>query len=339
MNDPEFLALLVHRGHIDAARAREVVAQLRRGRDLDTLLVEAGLAAEHVARLRRTRGGELPELPGYRIEARVGVGGTADVFRARSTQGGDVVALKVLHADAAAHDATRKGFIAEARLLQKLEHPALIACYGVARSGTTYFSKLEYVPGRTLLEVLDERGTGLTEDEALSVIVEAARALAYLGTQGVVHRDVKPGNLMVDERDGRIVLIDLGFATTGGGAAPSNDKAIGTVAYLSPEAAAGGAAADVRSDIYSLGLSLFHLVVGKLPFAEGDDRDVLRQKVMDSLNSPELLRRRISPHLQYFIEKMVAHDAADRYQSFDELIQDVEAQIAGRRALEIFRRR
>jgi serine/threonine protein kinase len=138
------------------------------------------------------------------------------------------------------------------------------------------------------------------------------------------------------DRSGRVVLIDLGFAApeaTRGAA----DRTVGTVAYLSPEQASGGAAADIRSDIYSLGISLFHIVVGRLPFEGSDDREVLRKQVMESLSSPELKGRAISPHMHYFIEKMVAKDAAARYQSWGELVQDVRAQLAGRDDLDFDR--
>ena len=114
---------------------------------------------------------------------------------------------------------------------------------------------------------------------------------------------------------------------------PENSS-VGTVAYLSPEQARGGAAADCRSDIYSLGLSLFHVVVGRLPFESSDDRELLRMQIMESLSSPELKGRGISPHLHYFIEKMVAKDAEDRYQGWSELIADIQAQLSGRDALD-----
>ena len=112
---------------------------------------------------------------------------------------------------------------------------------------------------------------------------------------------------------------------------------MGTVAYLSPEQARGGASADIRSDIYSLGISLFHIVVGRLPFQGSDDRETLRKQVMESLSSPELKSRGISAHTHYFIEKMVAKDVGARYQSWNELIADIRAQIAGRNDLDFER--
>jgi serine/threonine-protein kinase len=134
--------------------------------------------------------------------------------------------------------------------------------------------------------------------------------------------------------DGHLKLIDLGFAARPDEAPSSDDSTVGTVQYLSPEQAQGGAAADPRSDIYSLGATLFHLVVGRLPFESSDDREVLRMQVMQSLSSPELKSRGLSHHLHYFIEKMMAKDPTERYQSWQELIDDVRAQIEGRDSLD-----
>jgi serine/threonine-protein kinase len=334
--DVPFLALLVHRGHLPRERAEELLPELKRGAGLDRLLVDRlGWEPDKVARLRRTRAGEVPEIPGYEIVGRLGVGGTADVFRARDKKTGNVIALKILKGKCAAQKATLAAFVSEARLLQKLEHPGLVKGLGVARYGDTYFSKLECIEGSTLLEMLDA-GQPFSEDAALRAILAAAEVLAYLASQNVIHRDVKPGNLMLDH-GGSIKLIDLGFAGRPDEAAKGADTAVGTAAYLSPEQARGGAAADLRSDVYSLGVTLFHLVVGRLPFESSDDAEVLRMQVMQSLSSPELKSRGLSPHLHYFVEKMMAKDAELRYQSWDELLADIRAQIEGREKLDFER--
>ncbi len=333
MHDVEFLALLVHRGHLDRAAAESLMPRLKAGEELDDLLVSMlGWDEALVEKLRRTRGGEIPEIPGFDVIAKAGTGGTADVFKVRERRTQRLMALKVLKPESTRHTPTRKAFIAEGRLLERLRHPNLVRCFGIARSGNTFFSKLEYVEGNTVLELLDE-GNDFPEEEALRVTLETAEVLQYLGENDVVHRDVKPGNIMLD-KDGRVVLIDLGFAAEGQGE-PANpeDSASGTVAYLSPEQARGGASADCRSDIYSLGISLFHLVVGRLPFESSDDREVLRMQIMESLSSPELKGRGISPHLHYFIEKMVAKEASHRYQDFAELIEDIRTNLAGREGI------
>jgi len=331
--DTEFLALLVHRGVVLKEVAEALFPALQEGGSLDELLEHhTGLAPEVIAKLRRTRGGETPEIPGYQILGKAGTGGTADVFRAREKKTARVFALKVLNRDSTRHTPTRKAFIEEARLLQRLRHPGLVAGHGVAKSGTTFFSRLEFIEGRTLLELLDD-GHQFDETAALRVVLEVAEVLAYLASEGVIHRDVKPGNIMLAQ-DGRMKLIDLGFAGRPDERPAAEDSAVGTAEYLSPEQALGGAAADMRSDIYSLGVTLFHLVVGRLPFESSDDREVLRMQVMESLSSPELKSRGLSHHLHYFIEKMMAKDLEARYQSWPELIDDVRGQIEGRASLD-----
>jgi serine/threonine-protein kinase len=334
--DTQFLALLVHRGHLAREEAEQLIPALQRGEELDGLLVDRmGWSEEHIAKLRRTRAGEVPEIPGYEILGALGSGGTSDVFRAREKKTGRIQALKVLNAKSTRNEATRSAFVREARLLSELDHPGLIKGFGVAKSGTTYFSRLECVEGSTLLELLD-RGQTFSEAVVLRVILSVAEVLAYLAEKAVIHRDVKPGNIMLDD-NGRVKLIDLGFAAHTDAAAPKEGSTVGTVAYLSPEQARGGAQADMRSDIYSLGVTLFHLAVGRLPFESSQDAEVLRMQVMQSLSSPELKSRGFSPHLQYFVQKMMAKEAEVRYQSWSELIADVRAQLEGRDSLDFAR--
>jgi serine/threonine-protein kinase len=306
--------------------------RLRAGEKLDQLLVDV-LAWEpkHVARLRRTRAGEEPEIPGYEILGRVGVGGTADVFRAREKRTGRILALKVLNPRSTREPATLKAFVTEARLLQQLEHPGLVKSHGIAKSGDTYFTRFEMIEGRTLLEHLED-GHTFDESVALRVILEVAEVLSYMAGQDLVHRDIKPGNIMLTQ-NGSVKLIDLGFCAATNAVNPS-DSAVGTVQYLSPEQAEGGACADLRSDVYSLGVTLFQLTVGRLPFEGEGDEDTLRKAVMESLSSPELKGRGLSPHLHYFIEKMMAKEADVRYQSWEELLTDIRGQLEGRESLD-----
>ncbi len=335
MEDLQLLALLVHRGHLTRPEAERVLPALKAGGELDTLLLELpGWDDEKVARMRRTRAGEIPEIPGFRIKQKLGTGGTAEVFLAQEKKGGAQLALKILKPAAVAHAPTRKAFIAEARLLERLDHEGLVGCSGIAKSGQTYFSKLQHLEGKTVLEHLDA-DRRFEEREALQVVLDVAKVLSYLLAEGIVHRDVKPGNMiLVEEKDAeRTVLIDLGFAAEETDTAAQSETADGTtqgtVAYLSPEQARGAGGPDLRSDIYSLGVSLFHIAIGHLPFEASDDRELLRMQVMEHLSAPELKGRGFSQHLHYFIEKMMAKEAQDRYQSWEELIRDVEDQLRG----------
>jgi len=134
MRDLEFLALLVHRGHVPRERAQALAKGVEGGEALDALLLrELGWTPAQLEKLRRTRAGEIPELPGYEILARLGTGGTSNVFKAREAATQRVLALKVLKPEAVRNEATRKSFIAEARMLERLNHPSLVRCYGVAR--------------------------------------------------------------------------------------------------------------------------------------------------------------------------------------------------------------
>ncbi len=334
-DDLKFLALLVHRGHLDRKQAEPLLPALKGGAELDRLLVDlVGWTAKKVGMLRRTRAGEEPAIRGFDFLGRLGVGGTADVFRVRDKATGRTIALKILNPRCTRDPVQLKGFVTEARLLEQLEHAGLVAGYGVAKAGETYFAKMELIEGKTLLELMDE-GHVFEEQVSLRILLEVAGVLTYLDTQNLVHRDVKPGNIMLSG-GGDVKLIDLGFCAMKD-ARNLADSAVGTVQYLSPEQAAGGASADLRSDIYSLGVTLFHLVVGRLPFEGSDDREVLYKQVMESLSSPELKSRGLSPHVHYFIEKMMAKDADVRYQSWDELIQDIEEQLEGRESLDFTR--
>ncbi len=336
--DLEFLVLLVHNGQLEKSQAEGLVPRLQGGEPLDDLLIdELGLSEEWVDKMRRTRAGEIPEIPGYEMIGKVGTGGTADVFQVRDKKTNRSLALKVLNPECTQNEATRKAFIKEARLLEGLEHSGLVAGFGVARSGTTYFSRMELIDGSTLLEILD-RGQALDEKAALRIVLEVAEVLRYLHEQGVIHRDVKPGNIMLST-SGQVKLIDLGFAAGEDTNSGPSDTAVGTVAYLSPEQARGGAEADLRSDIYSLGITLFQLVVGRLPFESSDDREILRMQIMESLSSPELKGRNFTPHLNYFISKMMAKNKEERYQSWQELVGDISGKLEGFATLDYGRER
>lgn len=325
--DARFLALLVHRGYLTRDDAEPLLQPLKQGEPLDGLLAaQLGWETERIQMLRRTRAGEHPEIPGLEVLGLLGSGGTADVFRVQERKGGRVIAMKVLNRRCTENKVQLASFVKEARLLEKLDHPGLVRGYGVNRSGETYLCRQELVEGRTLLEILDE-GTAFSEAQALKIILSVAEVLEYMASKDLVHRDVKPGNIMLTA-GGDVKLIDLGFCAASEDRNPE-DSAVGTVAYLDPNQAEGGGCADIRSDIYSLGVTLFQLVVGRLPFEGDGDEDTLRLAVMNNLKSPELKSKAFSPHLHYIIEKMMAKDADVRFQSWPKFLSEVRGQLKG----------
>ncbi len=351
--DFEFLALLVHRDLLAKDAATAVIQASDSGSgSVDECLVSLGLfSSDRVHDLRRTRAGEIPDVPGHEVLEMLGSGGTSHVFKAREKTTGREVALKILKPELAADPEMRERFIAEGKLLMALDDPAIVKGYRIAhftpRGGgdPVYLLSMELVDGKTLLEHLSARQT-FDEDKALSIVVAVARALETMRAKGIVHRDIKPGNLMIDPRGG-VKIIDLGFAQSGvarnasnGSGSPSaSETTVGTVHYLSPEQARGESDLDVRSDIYSLGVTLFHLTVGELPFQGAAPSEVIRKHVLEGLSSPALKGRRISPHLHYFIEKMMAKEREIRYASPKELIHDIERTIAGKKSVEFRGRR
>jgi len=180
------------------------------------------------------------------------------------------------------------------------------------------------VRGETLEDQL-LRGDRFDEVDALRIVHAVASALAYLKNEGFVHRDLKPGNLMRDGQ-GAVRLIDLGFAVQVGNATES-DVTVGTVEYIAPEQARGESGLDSRADIYSLGATLYHLVVGEPPFAGEDNQEVLLKQVMAELSSEKIKALDLSPQLHYFIEKMMAKDREIRYQEPAEVVADLEEKL------------
>ena len=348
--DLKLLAQLVHRGALDRATAEALLreAQATRRKPLDVAVAKGCFTRERLEFLRRVEGEDVPELPGLEMVGIAGRGGTAVVLRARERKSGRDVAVKVLRRELEGDAKARAAFLREAKLLISLRHENVVAGEKVGTVGGRLLFLQEFVDGRSLLDLIKE-GKAFGEDAALYSVLQVARALRYLAANGVVHRDVKPANVLITARN-EIKLIDLGFASSMGEAPPADGGAggapegadeaapaattVGTVAYISPEQARGQSDLDVRSDIYSLGATLYQLVVGELPFSGQDNQEVLAAQILASLSSEVLKSRRISPHMHYFIEKMMAKEREVRYQTPDELIADIEEQIRGKKSAE-----
>ena len=327
--DPRFFALLVHEGLVSPATAREAMAT---DDPLQHLLDTGAVTETQWREWVATEAGRRPKLSRYELLEELGQGGTARVFRATDLTTDEVVALKVLLPSLCKDTTAVEKFIRESKLLIDLDCEHIVKGYRVAREGDVFFCAMELIEGRALQDDLDEEHP-VDELLALKVVVQVATALSYLHGRDLVHRDIKPGNIMVvGETEGepqRAVLIDLGFAVEGAsgrrGEQAAADTTAGTVHYISPEQARGQQDLDVRADIYSLGATLYHLVTGSLPFGEGSSEEVMARQVLDSLSGERIRALRLSPQTHFFIEKMMAKEKEIRFQDPEHLCREVQA--------------
>jgi len=268
-------------------------------------------------------------LPGLSLKSFLGQGGMSKVYGGTDTNTGRNVAVKVLLPALRRKEESLEEFRAESELLVSLEHENIVKGYYLFEHDGLVYLVMEVVEGRSVQGHLDAGGR-FEEDAALYLILQTARALTHLHERGFVHRDVKPGNILIDDAN-TVKLCDLGLAIEAGSGAA--DVTAGTAQYIAPEQARAEEGLDVRSDIYALGVTLYQLVIGKLPFEGETNHETMAKRLLDELRSPELKAVAVSPHLHYFVQKMMALDREVRYQDPAELIRDIEEQIAGKKTL------
>ena len=264
-----------------------------------------------------------PEIPGYRIEDVIGRGSTGVVYRAVQLAVDRPVALKVLHAELAGRLRAVRRLQREARTTARLAHPNIVSAIDMGQVGPLWWYAMELVDGPSLAERLREGGR-LSEREALRLFIPLCEALVHVHVQGVVHRDIKPGNILIDQ-SGRARLVDLGLAfAEDDPSLTRHGGTLGTPHYVSPEQARDPQSADVRSDIWSLGASLFHAVCGRPPFAGESVAEILSGVLYAPVPDPGELAPRLSRNLQLVLRKCLSRDPARRYQSPRELLEDLE---------------
>jgi serine/threonine-protein kinase len=251
----------------------------------------------------------------YRIVSPLGSGGMADVYLAEDERLGRQVAVKVLKAKLAADDEFVERFRIEAQAAASLNHASIVGVYdrGTAE-GVTYIA-MEYVPGETLKQRLRRDGA-LPPDEAVQIALAVLSALAAAHGRHIVHRDVTSYNVMLAE-DGRVVVTDFGIARMGDSALTRTGAMMGTSSYLSPEQAQGRPADD-RSDLYTLGVVLYEMLTGRVPFKGETDVAVAMQHVRTAPPNPRTLVPGISEALAAVVMRALSKDPADRFQSADE---------------------
>src|SRR6267143_1176992 len=258
----------------------------------------------------------------YEILDELGRGGMAIVFKAREKQLERDVAIKVLPFSLAFDKEFVERFQREARTSAKLEHPSIIPIYRVGKSGRVIYFVMKFLRGKPLSSVLAARGT-LPPAEIRQILVQVARALAYAHKSGIVHRDIKPDNIMFDEH-GLAVVTDFGIAkAASGGKLTGTGMSIGTPHYMSPEQARAQGL-DGRSDIYSLGVVAYQSLTGRVPFDGEDSFSIGYKHIMEEIPTPPL--ETYDQRTVFEItRKMMAKSPDERFQSADDLVQALEA--------------
>lgn len=259
----------------------------------------------------------------YELLERIGRGGMAEVYKAYHAALDRHVAIKVLHPFLSEDPAFKERFESEARNVARLRHPNIVQVYDFEHDTVRdlYYMVMEYIDGPTLsarLMALEFQGLRFPIAEAIDITRHLADALAYAHARGMVHRDIKPGNIMFDS-DGRVVLTDFGIARiVSGPSMTASGSMVGTPAYMSPEQGLGQPG-DHRSDIYSLGVVLYQLVTGTVPFSADTPIAIVLQHVNDPLLPPSSLNPEVPEALERIIYKALAKSPDERYQNVEEM--------------------
>jgi len=270
-------------------------------------------------------------LPGYGIVRELGSGATATVFLAKDIRNARYVALKILTPKNVADKNILNKFLFEAELLKKFVHPNIVKGFDYGSFEDIFFLAVEYVDGISLRSVIDSNGA-LQYERAIDIILQVAKAIEYMESQGYIHRDIKPDNILIS-KNGVAKLCDLGFAQPITQIKGVSETTNGTVQYMSPEQAMGQKDLDIRSDIYSLGATFYHMVMGVTPFSGSSNLEIMAKQALESLNSAGMKNKNISPLVLYFIEKMMAKEKDIRYTSPSELIEDIKIHLTGFKAM------
>ena len=313
-----------------AARSKEGVDASQES--IAELLVAGGVVTRsQMQRLKKIiEESSSQQIPGYQILEKLGAGAMARVFKARQVSLDRIVAIKVLADTLSKNPEFVDRFYKEGKAAAKLNHPNIVQAIDVGEARGAHYFVMEYVEGESLYDQL-AKGKVFTEKEALRVIIQIARALEHAHAQGLIHRDVKPKNIMMT-RDGQAKLADMGLAraaTDMEAAQAEAGRAYGTPYYISPEQIRGEVNIDFRADIYSLGATLYHVVVGRVPFDGATPTAVMHKHLKEPLTPPDHINPNLSAGFGEVVEVMMAKDPRRRYASTTDLLMDLEAIAAG----------
>ena len=266
----------------------------------------------------------------YEVGMPIGQGGMAEVFRGRDTRLGRDVAVKILRPELAGDPTFLARFRREAQASASLNHPNIVSVYDTGDESGTPFIVMEFVEGRTLRDVLRTQGRMLPQ-RAMEIVADVCAALEHAHEQGIVHRDIKPGNVMLNQQ-GTVKVMDFGIARAISGSSATMTQTaavIGTAQYLSPEQARGEHV-DARSDVYSTGCLLYELLTHQPPFTGDSPVAVAYQHVLEDPTLPSTLNPDVEPAVESVVMKAMAKNPGNRYQTAAEMRDDLLRAAAGR---------
>jgi len=332
--------LALDRGLVDAGQLREAVDEFKRRKvagsrmPLGEVMVEMGyLTRPQLEQLLGAQGGRKSPrqiIPGFELVRKLGEGGMGATYLARQESMERLVALKVLRKSLSRDEQFVARFRREAQLAGRLDHVNIVQAIDVGEAAGFHYLIMEYVEGRNLGDMMPESGP-MSEELALHVVIQMSRALEFAQQHGIIHRDIKPDNILVtSERVAK--LCDFGLARQDGGDGTrltQTGTAMGTPHYVSPEQARGDRSVDIRSDIYSLGATLYHLVTGQTPFSGSSAVIVMTKHLTEQLPWPQDINPELSMATSQVIARMMAKNPADRYQTPRELAVALERAIDG----------
>src|SRR5918996_3895985 len=262
----------------------------------------------------------------YRVLRKLGSGGMANVYLAEDGELGRQVAIKILNERHAADEQFVERFRREAKNAAGLSHPNIVQIYDRGEAEGTYYIAMEYLEGQTLKELAAVRGPVAVRD-AIAYVRQILAALRFAHRKGIVHRDIKPHNALIDD-DGRLKVTDFGIARAGPASQMTEaGSIIGTAQYLSPEQARGGAI-DQRSDLYSVGVVLYELLTGTVPFTGDTPVEIAMKHLSDTPPAPSELNPDVPKELDLVVMRALAKDPARRYQSAEQMDADL-GRVAG----------
>ena len=308
-----------------SARGSELEAEA----NLSEWLIKNGAITQaQLLRLKRQleaeRSGQ--RIPGYRVLGKLGAGAMAAVFKAQQISLDRHVAIKVLPRKFNNNQQFIERFYAEGRAAAQLNHPNIVQAYDVGRSGEFHYFVMEYVDGSTVHDTIVQNKR-FEEQLALDIAIAVAEALEHAHSKGLIHRDVKPKNIMIT-KGGVVKLADLGLARAiddKDAALAEKGKAYGTPYYISPEQIRGEINVGPQADIYSLGATLYHMVTGNVPFNGKSPKEVMEKHLKEALVPPDHVNSKLSAGISEVIEMMMSKSRRARYKNCADLLSDLRA--------------